>query len=44
MLFNSLTFIFAFLPIVWIVFVVVSRAGGHAAVAWVCLASLVFYG
>ncbi len=44
MLFNSVEFIFLFLPVTWCVFVLALRAGNRAAAAWLLLASLFFYG
>lgn len=45
MLFNSPEFIFVFLPIVVFVFYVIGSRGSHlAAIAWLALASLFFYG
>ncbi len=45
MLFNSYTFVFGFLPIVLGVFFAIGRTGSRtAAIAWLSLASLVFYG
>jgi D-alanyl-lipoteichoic acid acyltransferase DltB (MBOAT superfamily) len=44
MLFNSVEFIFLFLPITWCVFVLALRYGNRAAAFWLLLASLFFYG
>lgn len=44
MLFNSLPFIFLFLPIVLMGFFVLGRRSPMAAAAWLTLASLFFYG
>ncbi|MEM7263336.1 MAG: hypothetical protein AAF488_15210, partial [Planctomycetota bacterium] len=45
LLFNSYVFIFAFLPIVWAIHTVLSRADRRTpALAWLGVASLVFYG
>lgn len=44
MLFNSLTFIFLFLPVTWLVFIALTRLKYQSAIAWVCFASFVFYG
>src|SRR5688572_5353939 len=44
MLFNSVEFIFLFLPVSWCVFVLALRFGNRAAAAWLLLASLFFYG
>ena len=45
MLFNSPHFLFLFLPITLVGFFIVARVrGANAAVAWLVLASLVFYG
>ncbi len=44
MLFNSLPFIFVFLPVVLIGFFMIGRNHRLAAAAWLALASLVFYG
>lgn len=45
MLFNSPLFIFVFLPIVIITFFFIGRRGSHrAAIAWLVLSSLFFYG
>ncbi len=44
MLFNSLPFIFVFLPIVLIGFFVLGRVNRMAAATWLALASFVFYG
>ena len=43
MLFNSLPFLFAFLPVVLVGFQLLGRLGKTAAIAWLALASLVFY-
>lgn len=45
MLFNSLPFIFLFLPVTLLIFFQISRWGHHRlAVAWLLAASLIFYG
>jgi D-alanyl-lipoteichoic acid acyltransferase DltB (MBOAT superfamily) len=44
MLFNSLEFIFGFLPIVALGFFGIARWSHQAAAGWLALASLVFYG
>ena len=45
MLFNSYIFIFAFLPIVLLVFFAIGSGSHHrAAIAWLVIASLFFYG
>ena len=44
MLFNSLPFIFVFLPVVLIGFFVLARVNRLAAAGWLALASFVFYG
>src|SRR6266571_4112342 len=45
MLFNSVQFIFVFLPVTLVSFFLLGRLGLHqAAIAWALLASLVFYG
>ena len=45
MLFNSYIFIFAFLPVVYLVwYVIQGRLGVHHAITFLALASLVFYG
>jgi alginate O-acetyltransferase complex protein AlgI len=44
MLFNSYSFIFAFLPVVSIIFFLLSRASVQYAAAWLAFASLFFYG
>tara|TARA_R110000868_G_scaffold244926_10_gene501455 strand:- start:11826 stop:13337 length:1512 start_codon:yes stop_codon:yes gene_type:complete len=44
MLFNSLPFLFAFLPITFIGFFVLGAASPRAAGAWLAAASLFFYG
>ncbi|MFT6914268.1 MAG: alginate O-acetyltransferase complex protein AlgI [Motiliproteus sp.] len=45
MLFNSYTFVFLFLPIVWIGFQLIGGRGHHrVAVTWLVTASLFFYG
>ena len=44
MTFSSLEFIFGFLPVTLIVFAALSRADHRWSKAWLCLASLVFYG
>jgi alginate O-acetyltransferase complex protein AlgI len=44
MLFNSYTFLFAFLPVALLGFYLVSRLGRRAAAGWLILASFTFYG
>ncbi|WP_432471632.1 MBOAT family O-acyltransferase [Amphritea sp. HPY] len=45
MLFNSYTFVFLFLPIVWAGFLLIGTRGHHrVAVSWLVAASLFFYG
>jgi len=44
MLFNSLEFIFIFLPLVWFGFTRLARFSNTAAIVWLSLASFVFYG
>src|SRR6266576_6805342 len=44
MLFNSVEFIFGFLPIAALVFFGIARWSHLAAAAWLALASLFFYG
>jgi D-alanyl-lipoteichoic acid acyltransferase DltB (MBOAT superfamily) len=45
MLFNSTEFLFLFLPVVLLVFIILSRTGSAQAQAvWLVLASIVFYG
>lgn len=44
MLFNSPIFIFAFLPLTWMLFVALTGRNFQVAIAWLCLASFVFYG
>jgi alginate O-acetyltransferase complex protein AlgI len=44
MVFSSLLFIFAFLPVALLVFVVCARVGPTYAKVWLCAASIVFYG
>src|ERR1700759_4360748 len=44
MLFNSYSFIFAFLPIVLCGYFVLGRLGDFAPVIWLALSSVVFYG
>jgi len=44
MLFNSYVFVFAFLPVVLIGFYFIGRRSSAAAVMWLTLGSLVFYG
>ena len=44
MLFNSLRFIFLFLPITMIGFHLLGRYGRRPVIAWLGLMSLVFYG
>jgi D-alanyl-lipoteichoic acid acyltransferase DltB (MBOAT superfamily) len=45
MLFHSVEFLFVFLPVTWIGFLLLVRAGWFRGVlAWLTLASLVFYG
>src|SRR3984957_12057854 len=43
MLFNSYTFIFAFLPITAIIFFILGKSSREWALRWLMLASLVFY-
>jgi alginate O-acetyltransferase complex protein AlgI len=44
MLFNSLPFLFVFLPIVLIGFQLLGRFGRNPAIGWLSLSSVVFYG
>ncbi|MGB0712495.1 MAG: MBOAT family O-acyltransferase [Gammaproteobacteria bacterium] len=44
MLFNSHVFVFLFLPLVLAGFFLLSRRSGRAAMAWLVIASLFFYG
>jgi alginate O-acetyltransferase complex protein AlgI len=44
MLFNSYEFIFLFLPVTFLVFFAIARLGREAAIAWLVVASLFFYG
>lgn len=44
MLFNSYDFIFLFLPFTFILFFTIARLGHEAAISWLVLASLFFYG
>ncbi|HEY9079481.1 MBOAT family protein [Magnetovibrio sp.] len=44
MLFNSYVFLFAFLPLTYLGWLAISRISGKAAIAWLALASLVYYG
>jgi alginate O-acetyltransferase complex protein AlgI len=44
MLFNSYEFLFAFLPAVFIGFLLTAKGGPRLAAAWLALASLFFYG
>jgi alginate O-acetyltransferase complex protein AlgI len=44
MLFNSLEFIFIFLPLVYLGFCMAARLGNSAAVIWLSAASFAFYG
>ena len=44
MLFNSYVFIFLYLPVVLVVFQLLSRLGLKAALNWLTCASMVFYG
>jgi alginate O-acetyltransferase complex protein AlgI len=44
LLFNSIVFIFGFLPVALIGFYVTARAGRQVAGVWLIVASLVFYG
>jgi len=43
MLFNSYSFLFAFLPITLLLFLAVRRCSLNAGIAWLALASFVFY-
>jgi D-alanyl-lipoteichoic acid acyltransferase DltB (MBOAT superfamily) len=43
-LFNSFTFIFVFVPVVWMGFVLMPVSRHDIANTWICIASLVFYG
>lgn len=44
MLFSSYEFLFLFLPVTLVVYFLVGRRGHEAAIAWLVLASLFFYG
>ena len=44
MLFNSYEFILLFLPVTFFVFFAIARLGREAAIAWLVVASLFFYG
>ncbi len=44
MLFNSYEFIFLFLPVTLLVFFAIARLGHEAAIVWLVLSSLFFYG
>ena len=44
MLFNSLTFIYGFLPIVLLAFYAIGRRSDRIALIWLTVASLCFYG
>jgi alginate O-acetyltransferase complex protein AlgI len=44
MLFNSYEFILLFLPVTFLVFFAIARLGREAAIAWLVVASLFFYG
>jgi len=44
MLFNSYEFILLFLPVTFLVFFAIARSGREAAIAWLVIASLFFYG
>ncbi|HEY0663492.1 MAG TPA: MBOAT family protein, partial [Thiobacillaceae bacterium] len=44
MLFNSYAFLFLFLPVTLVVYFLIGRRGHEAAIAWLVLASLFFYG
>lgn len=44
MIFNSYAFIFVFLPLVWLGFFWLAKASVRLSTAWLCLASLFFYG
>lgn len=44
MLFNSYEFIFLFLPITFVIFFTIARLGHEAAITWLVLTSLFFYG
>jgi D-alanyl-lipoteichoic acid acyltransferase DltB (MBOAT superfamily) len=44
MLFNSYEFLFLFLPITLLVYFLIGKRGHEAAIAWLVLASLFFYG
>ena len=44
MLFNSYEFLFLFLPVTLVVYFLVAKRGHEAAIAWLVLASLFFYG
>ena len=43
MLFNSLPFLFAFLPIAWLGYFAAGRVATNAAMGWLVIASVVFY-
>jgi alginate O-acetyltransferase complex protein AlgI len=44
MLFNSYPFLFAFLPVAWLGYFAAGRISANAAMGWLVLASLFFYG
>lgn len=44
MLFNTFSFIFLFLPIVWLAWYFFAKKSIRLSVIWLCLASLFFYG
>lgn len=44
MIFNSYAFIFGFLPLVWLGFFLLAKLSVRLSTAWLCLASLFFYG
>ncbi|NNM52245.1 MAG: MBOAT family protein [Pseudomonadales bacterium] len=44
MLFNSFTFIFAYLPVVVVIFFILGKYRHHLALIWLLAASLFFYG
>ncbi len=44
MLFNSYEFLFAFLPVTLAIYFIVARLGREAAILWLVIASLFFYG
>ena len=44
MLFNSYEFILLFLPVTFLVFFAIARLGREAAIVWLVIASLFFYG